>query len=456
LRGDEFERLILDDAAEPELPGLVTTKLDRDDPRLAVPAPELNRWRRSYVIAAASAVATALAAGVVFAASQSHGRVRRDKERLELYSQTTGGVPDAISRLATAAPPSSPGSVRDEEPGFRSAGASTGPEAPDAEDDDDLDSADEVPIRSHGEVGPQTNTSSTAQNAETSDELPPMAMPQANKGRQRGASVADADDAPASPLMTRGALLNAMNASQPSTAVAAMAMAARDARAVDDDDRKEQFIANGGALPDLDARLRGRALCELDAGTVIHAYLETAINTDLPAQGTLKATVTQNVLCGPRHEYVAIPQGTTLSGSADSRVAYGQSRVLFCWHRLYLPPSQRHPLGAKKDTRCVPGAEPTGEIGLEGEVDNHWDSLIGGIALSTFMSLGTSASAGSQVGYAPNIGQQLARGAASNIASAGDRIAQRELLRKPTVHQASTSFVLVLNADLPLEPFEPL
>lgn len=450
--GEAFDDHVLE---RPDgLPGLATPKLRADDPRLAVPQPQLTRWRRGYVLGGLGVGVALIAAGVAFASNQGPRRVKRD-ERLELYAHPSGGVPEGIAKLATVGPLQQPGTREEAATAAPDVSLREGDEQPADEAEESYDEQDESSYDEEEMLpdeyyrrGPRARTFADEPEAvDESEALPSMAMKEAKgsvtdslpRGRSGAPGLQDLD----APSVASAPHIGGGDGRE-------------SAAPLDDDERKERFMAKSGALPDLSEPLRDRALCELDAGTPIQAFLETAINTDLPGQGTLKATVTKAVLCGPNHEYVAIPQGATFSGSSDSRVAYGQTRVLFCWHRLYLPKSPRHPLGAKKDIRCVPGAETTGEIGLEGEVDNHWSTLLGGIAISTFMSLGTSVSAGNQTGYAPTIGQQLARGAGQNISMAGDRIAQRELMRKPTVRQGPTSFVLLLNADMELEPFEPL
>ena len=73
----------------------------------------------------------------------------------------------------------------------------------------------------------------------------------------------------------------------------------------------------------------------VQAGAVIPAALVTGLRSDLPGQIT--AQVTSNVYDSPTGRFLLIPQGARLIGEYDSRVAFGQSRVLLAWTRLILP-----------------------------------------------------------------------------------------------------------------------
>ena len=53
--------------------------------------------------------------------------------------------------------------------------------------------------------------------------------------------------------------------------------------------------------------------------------------------GQIVAQVTSPVYDSPTGRYLLIPQDSRLLGEYDSRVAFGQSRVLLAWTRLILP-----------------------------------------------------------------------------------------------------------------------
>ncbi|RUW00273.1 conjugal transfer protein TrbI, partial [Mesorhizobium sp. M1A.F.Ca.IN.022.05.2.1] len=72
-----------------------------------------------------------------------------------------------------------------------------------------------------------------------------------------------------------------------------------------------------------------QSLYELKRGSVIPATLITGINSDLP--GRITAQVSQNVYDSATGHRLLIPQGAKLFGRYDSKVSFGQSRVLVVW-----------------------------------------------------------------------------------------------------------------------------
>jgi type IV secretion system protein VirB10 len=62
----------------------------------------------------------------------------------------------------------------------------------------------------------------------------------------------------------------------------------------------------------------------------------SGINSDLP--GNLIAQVSQNVYDTATGRSLLTPQGSTkLYGVYDSRMVYGQQRVLIAWNRIIFP-----------------------------------------------------------------------------------------------------------------------
>jgi type IV secretion system protein VirB10 len=81
-------------------------------------------------------------------------------------------------------------------------------------------------------------------------------------------------------------------------------------------------------------REAGRSF-ELKTGSVIPGVMVSGVNSDLP--GHLIAQVSQNVYDTATGRDLLLPQGSKLFGVYDSRVVYGQSRVLIAWNRLVFP-----------------------------------------------------------------------------------------------------------------------
>ena len=78
-----------------------------------------------------------------------------------------------------------------------------------------------------------------------------------------------------------------------------------------------------------------RSAFELKTGTVIPSVLLSELNSDLP--GEIVAQVAQNVYDTASGNHLLIPQGTKVFGHYDSRVAFGQGRLLVSWQRLIFP-----------------------------------------------------------------------------------------------------------------------
>lgn len=79
----------------------------------------------------------------------------------------------------------------------------------------------------------------------------------------------------------------------------------------------------------------------LQAGSVIRAALVTGLRSDL--SGQIAAQVTQHVYDSPTGRFLLVPQGARLIGEHDSRVAFGQRRVLLIWNRPPLPKASPEP-----------------------------------------------------------------------------------------------------------------
>jgi len=123
--------------------------------------------------------------------------------------------------------------------------------------------------------------------------------------------------------------------------------------------------------------------------------------------------------------------------------------------QLRRPPSAGKPNGSVLPVKCWAAADITGMVGWAGEVDNHWDKLIAGVALSTFLSLGTTSVAGNQEGFAPTIAQRAASNAGTQMNQAGQKIVQRDLQRKPTITRAMLqSGTVVVTENKPMQPWK--
>jgi type IV secretory pathway VirB10-like protein len=182
----------------------------------------------------------------------------------------------------------------------------------------------------------------------------------------------------------------------------------------------------------------------VQAGTVIPAALITGLRSDLPGQIT--AQVTEAVYDSPTGKFLLIPQGAKLVGQYDSSVAYGQKRVLLAWTRLIMPN------GTSIVLERQPGSDAAGYAGLEDEVDNHWDMLLKGAALSTLLSIGAEAGT---TGSESSLIQAIRRGGSNSASQTGQLLVQRQLNVQPTLTIRPGFPVRVLvTRDLLLAPYK--
>ncbi|OKO86274.1 conjugal transfer protein TraI [Bradyrhizobium sp. NAS80.1] len=185
----------------------------------------------------------------------------------------------------------------------------------------------------------------------------------------------------------------------------------------------------------------------VQAGTVIPGALITGIRSDLPGQIT--AQVTENVYDTPTGRFLLVPQGARLIGTYDSQVAFGQSRVLLVWTRLFMPNGRSIVLERQ------PGADAAGYSGLEDEVDNHWKELLGAAALSTLLAIGTEVNSGSDINNTNGaLIQALRREAGDSANQVGQQLVRRSLNIQPTLTvRPGFPVRVIVNRDLVLEPY---
>jgi hypothetical protein len=178
----------------------------------------------------------------------------------------------------------------------------------------------------------------------------------------------------------------------------------------------------------------------------VPAALITGVRSDLPGQIT--AQVTENIFDSPTGRAKLIPQGARLIGSYDSQVAFGQSRVLLVWRRLFMPNGRSIVLERQQ------GADAGGYSGLEDEVDNHWNELFKAALLSTILGVGAELGSGADNGNNTAILQALRLGAANSINQTGQQIVRRNLNIQPTLTiRPGFPVRVIVNRDLVLEPY---
>ncbi|MBA3447689.1 MAG: IncP-type conjugal transfer protein TrbI [Pseudaminobacter sp.] len=124
-----------------------------------------------------------------------------------------------------------------------------------------------------------------------------------------------------------------------------------------------------------------QSLYELKRGSVIPATLISGINSDLP--GRITAQVSQNVYDSATGHYLLVPQGTKLFGRYDSKVSFGQSRVLVIWTDIIFPNGSTLQIGG------MAGTDAQGYGGFNDKVDRHYLRTFGSAVLLAVIGAGT-------------------------------------------------------------------
>lgn len=213
-------------------------------------------------------------------------------------------------------------------------------------------------------------------------------------------------------------------------------------------DHKDSFLHSARRSPDyLPTSLQSPiSPYELKASSIIPVTLIDGINSDLP--GPVSAQVRERVFDTVTGEHLLIPQGARLFGWYDSKVAWGQDRVLLCWDRIIFPN------GKSINLQCMPAGDLQGQAGLADQVDNHYDRLMAAVGLSTILAVGTQAAAGNPTGYQPTLAQTAAQNAAGQINNAGQAIVARQLNTAPTITiRPGFAANLRVTKDIILEPY---
>ncbi|GBQ13256.1 TrbI/VirB10 family protein [Komagataeibacter rhaeticus] len=183
----------------------------------------------------------------------------------------------------------------------------------------------------------------------------------------------------------------------------------------------------------------------IQAGTVIAGALNSKVSSDLPGQ--LIGHVTQNVYDSPTGRYLLVPQGSTLFGTYNSSVSFGQQRTQVIWTRLIRPDGESIVLDR------IPGADAIGQTGLKDMVDQHWGQLFRAALVTTMLSVGSEA--GTSWGE-NNLLQAIRSGASNGFSMVGNRLIDRSMDVQPTLtDRPGLPFTLIVNRDLVLKPWHP-
>jgi len=185
---------------------------------------------------------------------------------------------------------------------------------------------------------------------------------------------------------------------------------------------------------------------ELKTGAVIPALLVSGLNSDLP--GEIVGQVSENVYDSATGAHLLIPQGSKLFGIYDSRVAYGQSRLLVAWTRVIFPDGSTLELGG------MGGMDKSGYSGLEDQVDHHYMRIFGSALMVSLFSAGIQLSQPEQnsgsLGYSnPSAGQTIAGAVGQNLGQLGIEMSRKNMQIQPTIEiRPGYRFNVMINKDV--------
>lgn len=184
---------------------------------------------------------------------------------------------------------------------------------------------------------------------------------------------------------------------------------------------------------------------EVMSGSLIPCILISGIISDLP--GSIVGQVRENVYDSITGNTLLIPQGTKVIGTYDSKVSYGQDRVLVVWTRLIFPN------GYSYNIEGMQGVDESGYTGFSDKTNNHEGRLVNGVLLSSVLSGAARSASGTTTN--PTYGQYVASGAAEAIAQAGAKIVEKNLNIQPTLEiQPGYKFNIFISKDLVLPAYE--
>ncbi|MBS6830584.1 MAG: conjugal transfer protein TrbI [Desulfovibrio sp.] len=185
---------------------------------------------------------------------------------------------------------------------------------------------------------------------------------------------------------------------------------------------------------------------ELKTGAVIPGVMLTGVNSDLP--GNMIAQVSQHVFDSATGRNLLIPQGTKIYGVYDSRIVYGQERVLIAWNRLIFPDGSSISLGA------MPGADMGGMAGLNDDVNNHYMRIFGSALMMSLVSGGMAyaldgVNDSTKTDNGTRMTDEMTASLAQQLGQTTTTLLQRNLSIKPTLEiRPGYQFNIVVTKDV--------
>ncbi len=189
--------------------------------------------------------------------------------------------------------------------------------------------------------------------------------------------------------------------------------------------------------------VKQQSLYELKRGSVIPATLITGINSDLP--GRITAQVSQSVFDSSTGHQLLIPQGTKLMGRYDSKVSFGQSRVLVAWTDIIFPNGSTLQIGG------MAGVDAEGYGGFNDQVDNHYLKTFGSAILLAIIGTGTDLAVpqSSTLATQQTASDAVRRNFADTFGRVAERTIDRNLDVQPTLEiRPGYQFNILVDQDI--------
>lgn len=157
-------------------------------------------------------------------------------------------------------------------------------------------------------------------------------------------------------------------------------------------------------------------------GSLIHAVMESATNSDLP--GYLRASVSQPVFSEDGSQEL-VPIGSRLIGQYKSGMLQGQSRIFIVWTRLITPVGVSVQLGSA-------GVDSLGMAGMQAdEINRHFWGRFGNASLMSLIGAG-AANVGVN-GQEQNSAAMYREAVASSFAQSAEQSLQQDSRIAPTL-----------------------
>ncbi|XUY30182.1 IncP-type conjugal transfer protein TrbI (plasmid) [Agrobacterium sp. rho-8.1] len=186
-----------------------------------------------------------------------------------------------------------------------------------------------------------------------------------------------------------------------------------------------------------------RSAFELKRGSVIPATLITGINSDLP--GRITAQVSQSVYDSATGRHLLIPQGTKLFGRYDSKVSFGQKRVLVVWTDIVFPNGSTLQIGG------MSGTDAQGYGGFQDKVNNHYLKTFGSAVLFALIGTGIDMAVpeSSTLATQDTASDATRRNFAETFGRVADRTIQRNMDVQPTLEiRPGYKFNVLVDQDI--------